>query len=345
MTKPGEIGTIMLDEAKETLLIIDQTLLPGEKKILRLQTKEEIYTAITKLQVRGAPAIGIAAAMGLYLAIKDSQAINFAQFYAEIMSAKEYLIKARPTAVNLCWALNRMEEIVPANKEKNIDKIKKLLLAEVEKMIAEDTEVCRKIGEHGLTLLHDNDGILTHCNAGALATTAYGTALAPIYLAAEKGWQLKVYADETRPLLQGARLTAYELKEANIDITLLCDNMAASVMAKGRIQAVITGCDRVAANGDTANKIGTLQVAILARYYHIPFYIAAPTSSIDPLCPGGKNIIIEERAAAEVSHYWYAKPMAPAGVKIFNPAFDVTPAHLITAFITENGIIYPPYNF
>lgn len=336
--------TVSLDDGQSALVIIDQTKLPGEVKILSLKSQKEIRDAIYHLKVRGAPAIGVAAAIGIYLAAKSIRQDNFDAFYAEFKKAKEYLASSRPTAVNLFWALNRMEAVVLKNKDKMVKAIKGRLHDEAAAIRDEDIRVCRSIGEYGLSLLKDGDGILTHCNAGQLAAVKYGTALSPIYLGHEKGFRLKVFSCETRPLLQGARLTAFELLSDGINTTLICDNMASQVMKNGWVQAVFTGCDRVAANGDTANKIGTSGLAILAKFYHIPFYICTPASTIDFDTATGADIPIEERPAYEVTDMWYDKLMAPEGVKVYNPAFDVTEHELITAFVTEYGIAYPPYN-
>lgn len=336
--------TIKLDDEKSQLVILDQTLLPGEKKYIQLATAESIWEAIYKLRVRGAPAIGVAAAYGVYLAVKHSISNNFNDFYDEFKRAKDYLAGSRPTAVNLFWALERMEAKLVENQEKPIHELKEALLSEADTIRDEDEKVCYKIGEHGLKLLRPGMGILTHCNAGTLAATKYGTALAPIYLGQEKGYNFKVFADETRPLLQGARLTAWELMEAGVDVTLICDNMASMVMKNGWIDAVVVGCDRVAANGDTANKIGTSGLAILAKEYGIPFYVHAPLSTIDLNTATGKDIVIEERPGEEIYKGWYERPMGPNGIKTYNPAFDVTDAEYITAFVTEKGVIYPPFN-
>jgi len=335
--------TIALDDENSALVIIDQTKLPNETKILHLTTQKEIWDAIYLLQVRGAPAIGDAAAIGIYLAAKEIQADSYEDFYAAFCSAKDYLDSSRPTAVNLSWALRRMEGIVTANADKPVAEIKELLHQEAVAIKAEDIAVCKRIGEYGLTLVKPGDGLLTHCNAGQLATAKYGTATAPMYLGHEKGYGFKIFADETRPLLQGARLTAYELHESGLDVTLICDNMAASVMKNGWVQAVFVGCDRVAANGDAANKIGTSSVAIAAKRYNIPFYVCAPTSPIDLETPDGAAIHIEQRLAAEVTDMWYEKRMAPQGVKVYNPAFDVTDNDLITGIVTEYGIARAPY--
>lgn len=334
---------VKLDDENSEIIILDQTLLPNEIKYLHLKTQEAIREAICRLQVRGAPAIGITGAFGVYLAVRQSAAENFEMLYEEFKKAKAYLGSSRPTAVNLFWALDRMERRLVGNKDRSIGEIKAALLREAQEIRDEDEQVCRQIGENALTLLTPGMGILTHCNAGTIATAKYGTALAPIYLGQEKGYGFRVFADETRPLLQGARLTCWELKEAGVDVTLICDNMASIVMKNGWIDAVVVGCDRVAANGDAANKIGTSGVAILAKEYGIPFYVHAPLSTIDLKTPTGKDIHIELRPAEEIYKAWYVKPMAPEGIKCYNPAFDVTDAGYITAIITEKGIVYPPY--
>ncbi|MDY3109923.1 MAG: S-methyl-5-thioribose-1-phosphate isomerase [Lachnospiraceae bacterium] len=335
--------TVALDDENSALVIIDQTKLPGKTEILNLHTGEEIWNAIYLLQVRGAPAIGVAAAMGIYLLAKKMPTDSFASFYEEFKKQKDYLNSSRPTAVNLSWALNRMEQKVLSLKELPVAEIVGGLKKEAELMKEEDIAVCKQIGENGLTLVNPGDGILTHCNAGQLATCKYGTATAPIYLGQERGYHFRVFADETRPLLQGARLTAYELQAAGVDVTLICDNMSATVMKKGWVNAVFVGCDSVAANGDTANKIGTSVVATVAKRYGVPVYICAPTSTIDLNTPTGDDIVIEERPAHEVTDMWYKEPMGPKGVKVFNPAFDVTDHELIAGIITENGIAYEPY--
>ena len=256
---------------------------------------------------------------------------------------KDYLASSRPTAVNLVAALNRMEKVVLDNCREDVQALVRLLHKESQAIREEDAAACRRIGENCLSLLKPGMGLLTHCNAGHLAVSEYGTALAPIYLGQERGYDFKVFADETRPLLQGARLTAYELQRSGVHVTLICDNMASAVMQKGWVQAVVVGCDRIAMNGDVANKIGTSGVAILARHYGIPFYVLGPISTIDKQCPDGQSIVIEERAPEEVSEMWYSHRMAPRDVRIFNPAFDVTPHDLISAIITEKGIAYPPF--
>ena len=335
--------TVALDEENRALVIIDQTKLPNEEIILHLKTQAEIIEAIYLLKVRGAPAIGVAAAYGIYLASLEITAQDYEGFLAEFKKASAALNAARPTAVNLSWALRRMEQVVLDHKGCSVDEIRKLLRDEAIEIQEEDIRICKSIGEYALTLVKKGDGLLTHCNAGQLATSRYGTATSVMYLGQERGYGFHVFADETRPLLQGARLTAYELHKAGIDVTLICDNMAATVMKQGKVQAVFVGCDRVAMNGDSANKIGTSQVAILAKHYGIPFYICAPSSTIDEKLTDGSQIPIEERDGKEIYSMWYAKNMTPKGVKTFNPAFDVTDHELISAIITENGIARAPY--
>lgn len=338
-----EYETVDLDDERNCLVIIDQTLLPATTKLVELRTAQEIWDAIYLLKVRGAPAIGVAAAFGIYLLAKQIDTNDYDTFYREFVKQKDFLNSARPTAVNLPWALKRMEEVCRANREKGVKAIKEELKKEAIAIKEEDMWVCRTIGEYGLSLLKPGDGILTHCNAGQLATSKYGTATAPIYLGEERGYHFRVFADETRPLLQGARLTAFELHAAGVDVTLICDNMSAMVMKNGWVNAVFVGCDRVAANGDTANKIGTSLVAVAARQYHIPFYVCAPTSTIDLNTETGAGIKIEQRPEEEVTQMWYEERMAPEGVKVYNPAFDVTDNELITAIITEYGIARAPY--
>lgn len=335
--------TVMLDDENSAVIIIDQTKLPSEIKLLKLTTAEQLWDAIYLLKVRGAPAIGVAAAMGIYVLAKGMTRESFGAFYNEFKKQKDYLDSARPTAVNLSWALKRMEQCVLSHKEKPIQDIIQALHEEAVAIRDEDVAVCRKIGEYGVTLLKEGDGVLTHCNAGKLATVQLGTATAPIYLAEEKGYHLRVFCDETRPLLQGARLTAFELQQSGVDTTLICDNMSAAVMKNGWVDAIFVGCDRVAANGDTANKIGTSVVAAVAKQYGVPLYICAPTSTIDMDTPTGDEIVIEERKPEEVAEMWYEKRMAPQDVKIFNPAFDVTEHSLIAGIVTEYGIARAPY--
>jgi methylthioribose-1-phosphate isomerase len=323
--------------------IIDQTLLPTELKYLDITDVQTMWEAIKVLRVRGAPAIGIAAAFGLYLAVRGSSATDYASFKAEVDTAAGYLASSRPTAVNLFWALKRIQQLVAEHTYEPVPQIKARMLAEACAMIEEDNAVCRAIGEHGAALLNGPEmNILTHCNAGGLATAQWGTALAPVYIAVENGRQVHVYADETRPLLQGARLTAWELQQAGIPVTLITDNMAATILSQGKVQAVIVGTDRVAANGDVANKIGTLGVAVLAHEFGIPFYVAAPTSSIDMSLASGDLIPIEQRKSEEVTE-GFGRRTAPKGVDVYNPAFDVTPHRYVTALITEKGVVRPPY--
>lgn len=306
------------------LYILDQTRLPNEEVCLEMKSLEDCYHAIKLLQVRGAPAIGIFAAYSLALFHGNN-----------IEKAKEYLDSSRPTAVNLTWATARIA---------NASKQGKSPIDEAIAIHNEDIEMCRKISEYGLSLLKDGDGILTHCNAGELATSKYGTGLGPLILGKERGYNFHVFCDETRPLLQGARLTSYELEKCETDVTLICDNMASLVMKKGLINAVLVGCDRVAANGDTANKIGTSGAAILAKHYGIPFYVLGPYSTVDFSTPTGDDIVIEERDADEIKTMFYEKPTALPQTKCFNPAFDVTDNSLITAIITDKGIVYPPFD-
>lgn len=337
------VDTVSLDEEKNALVLVDQTLLPGEVKILSLTRREEIFEAIVSLRVRGAPAIGVAAAIGIYLAAREIQADTVDAFYAAFMPVKAYFASARPTAVNLFWALDRMERVVLQNRGLSVAEVKGLLHDEAVAIRAEDIAICHRIGENGLSLLRDGCGILTHCNAGQLAAVRYGTALAPIHLGRERGWNFHVFCDETRPLLQGSRLSAFELAADGVDTTVICDSMAAQVMKNGWVDAVLVGADRIAANGDVCNKIGTSGVAILAKHYGIPFYVCAPVSTIDITLPTGEGIPIEQRAGEEITQMWYKAPMAPQEVKTFNPAFDVTDASLVTGIVTEYGVLRPDY--
>ncbi len=323
--------------------MIDQTQLPNKLEYIKVETSKELFDAIFFLKVRGAPAIGIAAAYGIYVLAQQIKTDDYAEFFAEFRKQKEYIDSSRPTAVNLSWALRRMEKVVVENQEKTISEILDLLEKEAVSIQEEDIAMCTAISEHGLTLLKDGDGVLTHCNAGPLATSKYGTALGPLLLGKEKGMNFRVFADETRPLLQGARLTSFELHSAGVDVTLICDNMASIVMKNGWVDAVFVGCDRVAANGDAANKIGTSGVAILAKHYGIPFYVLGPTSTIDMNCKTGDDIEIELRDPSEIKEKFYEKPMAPEGVKCYNPAFDVTDNSLIAGIITEKGIARAPF--
>lgn len=332
-----------LNDTKDKLILIDQTLLPSKEEILELDKMEDIWEAIKMLRVRGAPAIGVAAGFAVYLAVKQSTATTAAGLKEDFERARDYLATSRPTAVNLFWALDRMTARLEKEMDKSVDEIKQCLLEESEAILKEDQDMGRAIGEYGLSLLKPGMGLLTHCNAGGIATSGVGTALAPMYVGDDKGYNFKIYADETRPLMQGSRLTAYELHNAGLDVTVICDNMASIVMKQGKIDAVLVGCDRIAANGDTANKIGTSGVAILAKEYGIPFYILGPTSTIDMETATGDDIEIELRDEDEIAN-GFGKRTAPVGVKAYNPAFDVTDAKYITAIITEKGIVYPPYN-
>ena len=320
--------------------LIDQTLLPAELRHIDCTNAETLWEAIKVLRVRGAPAIGIAAAFGTVLGIQKSQADSFEPFRDELHSVADYLATSRPTAVNLFWALDRMRRVADHNRQLPIPQLKQRLLDEARAICNEDKQTCRAIGRNGADLVPDPCGILTHCNAGGLATADYGTALAVMFAAHDQGKAIHVYADETRPLLQGARLTTWELMQAGIPVTLICDNMAAQVMKEGKVQLVVVGADRIAANGDAANKIGTYGVAILAHEHGIPFYVAAPVSTFDLSLATGDQIPIEQRAAEEVTQ-GFGRRTAPEGVDVYSPAFDVTPARYIAAIITERGLIRP----
>lgn len=334
--------------------LLDQRLLPEQIVYESLENVEQVWEAIRNMKVRGAPAIGITAAYGIYLAVQHVVSDESSEtstssakqtLLCKVQEAVDLLATSRPTAVNLFWALDRMkrrtEELV-RQEQLSLQDVKQQLLEEAKCIHAEDEHICRSIGEHALTLIKDGDGILTHCNAGGLATARYGTALAPLYLAKERGMHLKVFADETRPVLQGARLTAFELQQAGIDVTLICDHTAGMIMAKGWVQAIIVGTDRVASNGDVANKIGTYSLAVLAKAHGIPFYVACPISTIDLDTPTGADIPIEERHEDEVTQ-GFGKRTAPKGINVYNPAFDITPNEYVTAIITEKGIVRPPY--
>lgn len=327
-------------DSQGTLRLIDQTCLPGELREIECRTVEDVWQAIRRLAVRGAPAIGCAAAYGVVLGVQGDFASS-AALLQRLHEVARFLASSRPTAVNLFWALERMEHVASEEATRlSVPELRERLLAEARAIEAEDRAMCAAIGRQGAALIPDGSGLLTHCNAGSLATAGDGTALAVIYAAAAQGKRLHVYADETRPLLQGARLTAWELRQRNIPVTLICDSAAAHVMQQGRVQAVITGADRIAANGDAANKIGTYALAQLARAHGIPFYIAAPSSTFDLSLPDGRAIPIEERDPTEVTH-WQGRAIAPPGVAVYNPAFDVTPAALISALVTERGVIQP----
>lgn len=325
------------------LVLIDQTLLPTEFKEIVCRNVESVWEAIKTLRVRGAPAIGVAAAYGVCVGLQTAALVDDAAFFERFNDVLNYLATSRPTAVNLFWALDRMRRVGESLRGKRpAREVAQRLFDEARAIEEEDRRTCRELGRHGVPILADGSGVLTHCNAGGLATADYGTALAVMFAAAEAGRRLQVYADETRPLLQGARLTAWELKQRGIPVTLICDSMAAQVMREGRVQAVIVGADRIASNGDTANKIGTYGVAVLAAHHRIPFYVAAPTSTFDFAIGSGAEIPIEHRDPREVTH-GFGRQTAPDGIDVYNPAFDVTPSELIAAFITERGVIHPPY--
>lgn len=335
------VKTIAWD--KNCLKIIDQTQLPARLRYLSIRHIDELWCAIRTLQVRGAPAIGIAAAFGVYLGVRHSHAKSFKTLCQQLKKATAYLATARPTAVNLAWALNRMTRTAKNHASEPVAAVKKHLLREAIAMIDEDHKVCKTLGDFGASLLKDNGTVLTHCNAGGLATAGYGTALAIIYSAVEQGKRIRVVVDETRPLLQGARLTTWELKHSEIPVTLICDNMAAWLVAQRKVMAILVGADRIAANGDVANKIGTYNLALIAHYHRIPFYVAAPLSSFDIKCPSGNAIPIEQRQSDEVTCIQSTR-IAPRGITVYNPAFDITPHKLVTAIITEKGILRPPFN-
>jgi methylthioribose-1-phosphate isomerase len=323
------------------IALIDQSLLPERFEVIRCDDLPSIWEAIRTLRVRGAPAIGIAAAFGLLLGIQHSRATRYEELESELEEAIRYLGTSRPTAVNLFWALDRMKRAARASRHKTVPGILRDLLAEARSILKEDVAMCRKIGELGQELVPDGAAALTHCNAGGLATGGFGTALGVFYAAAERGKGIRVFADETRPLLQGARLTTFELVEGGLDVTLICDNMAGYLMQLGKIDLVVVGADRIARNGDVANKIGTYSVAVLARENGIPFYVAAPSSTFDLSLASGAEIPIEERSPEEITVIG-GRRIAPEGIKTFNPAFDVTPARYIAAIITEKGIIREP---
>jgi methylthioribose-1-phosphate isomerase len=322
------------------LRLIDQTRLPVQLLEIDCRNVEAVYQAIKTMQIRGAPAIGIAAAYGVCLGVQSVVGNDQAAFFQRLDEVVKYLGASRPTAVNLFWALKRMKHTAELLRNRTNAEIAAALLQEARAIHKEDRQMCRAIGRNGAELLRAGQGVLTHCNAGGLATSDYGTALAVIFAAVESGKTLHVFVDETRPLLQGARLTAWELKARDIDATLICDSMAAQVMREGRVQAVITGADRIAANGDAANKVGTYGLAVLAKAHHIPFYIAAPSSTFDLSIAGGAEIPIEQRDPKEVTH-GFGLQTAPDGIQVYNPAFDVTPAELITAIICDRGVIQP----
>ncbi len=343
-----ESDHVRLSEDESAVVFLDQSALPLKREFIETDDLKRMYDAIYLLEVRGAPCIGIFAGYCTFvrakvLVKKFGQDKNL--WLEELSKETGYLNSSRPTAVNLSYAIDRMMNKATSltGEDVPVEEIVSSLRDEAVKIHEEDISMCLKIAEYGLSLIKDGFGILTHCNAGPLATSRYGTALGPILLGHERGMDLRVFADETRPLLQGARLTSYELDQAGVDVTLICDNMASMVMKQGKINCCFVGCDRVAANGDTANKIGTSQVAIMAKHYGIPFYVLGPVSSIDINCKSGEDIVIEERDPDEIRSKFYANPMAPASVKCYNPAFDVTDHELISAIITDRGILYPPF--
>ena len=339
--------------------IIDQRQLPNRLVYLTLSTPQECYDAIATLAVRGAPAIGIFCAHALAVLVPQLPADDYSQLQTGAHDLASYLVSSRPTAVNLKWAAERMTRVVdsfapdaspakaadPSPWQSVREQLYRSLRAEALAIRAEDAAACRAMAEHGLSLLSDGDGVVTHCNAGPMVSSQYGTALGPLILGAERGMSFHVFADETRPLLQGARLTAHELHQAGVDVTVMCDNMASVVMGQGRVQACIVGADRVAANGDVANKVGTNGLAIVAAHYSVPFYVVCPTSTIDPACATGADIPIELRDPDEVGSKYFAEPVVPEGVSCFNPSFDVTDHSLVTAIVTEQGIFRAPYSF
>lgn len=335
-----------IGDADGYLSLLDQTRLPNETVFVACRDIEMLFEAIRSLRVRGAPAIGVAAAYGVCLGLQGCDGASDSALYDRLAETCRYLATSRPTAVNLFWALDRMQRVGESKRyERDWDSgsaaaLRRFLLDEARAIHAEDTAMCRAIGRHGARLLKDGDGVVTHCNAGALATSAYGTALALLYTAHEAGKKLRVFVDETRPLLQGARLTAWELQRGGLDVTLICDNMAAQVMREGLVQAVVVGADRIAANGDAANKIGTYGLALIAAAHSVPFYVAAPSTTFDLALDSGDMIPIEQRDPSEITA-GFGRSTAPSGVKVYNPAFDVTPAKLIRAIICERGIIQP----
>lgn len=332
-----------IEWTENSLKILDQTYLPGKEVYVNLHSEGQVWEAIKKLRVRGAPAIGIAGAYGLYVGIRDIESPSFSSFWGEVERISNYINSSRPTAVNLSWALDRIKNTLYANKEKSIEELKEIALKTAITIHDEDRRMCKKIGEHGQSLVDKGFNILTHCNTGGLATSEFGTALSVITHAHQQKKDIHVWVDETRPLLQGSRLTAWELQKAEVPARLITDSMAGSLMKAGKVDMVIVGADRVTANGDTANKIGTYSLAVLAHAHDIPFYVALPTSTIDMSLETGDKIPIEERSAEEITQI-KQQVIAPKKTEVYNPAFDVTPNHLITAFITEKGIARPDYN-
>lgn len=341
--KVEQLVNVRFTDDGSKFIIIDQTQLPNRLVYLELDELEDCYQAIKQLKVRGAPAIGIFAGYAMATLAKQLGDLPYERFKELFDQQADYLNSSRPTAVNLSWALKRMKKIVDESEGLSTKEILHKLDEEALRIHQEDIDMCRKISEYGLSLLHDGDGVLTHCNAGPIATSKYGTSIGPILLAKEQGMNLRVFADETRPLLQGARLTSYELQKAGVDVTLICDNMASIVMKQGWIDIVFVGADRIAANGDFANKIGTSGVAVLAKHYGIPFYTFAPSSTIDFNTPTGDDIHIELRDPNEIKTMFYEEPMALEEVKCYNPSFDVTDHELLSGIITEKGIVLPPF--
>jgi len=332
---------IRFDEAQGALMLLDQRFLPLREEWFACRTTDDVVYALQTMVVRGAPAIGVTAAFGCHLAAREAR--GWADWRASLGASLDKLRTARPTAVNLRWAVERMEALWRSHESVELEGLSALWLDEARRMQREDEEINRAMGRHGAALLADGDRVMTHCNAGALATAGFGTAVGVVYAAVEQGKRIRVVANETRPFLQGARLTAYELDRAGVEVTVACDNAAGLLMKKGLVDKIIVGADRIAANGDVANKIGTYSVALLARAHNVPFYVAAPRSTFDLLCPDGTHIPIEERTPREVTHPTGESQITPLGVKVYNFAFDVTPAELVTAIITEKGLLYPPY--
>ncbi|MDP8262184.1 MAG: S-methyl-5-thioribose-1-phosphate isomerase [Candidatus Ancaeobacter aquaticus] len=328
---------------EKSVKILDQTKLPEELIYINCKTREELWEAIKMLRVRGAPLLGVIGALAVALDAHVYEGTNIEEFRKRIQETISYMATSRPTAVNLFWGLKRIKKVIDNDNSNDIESLRDLITKEAVEILSEDKEICKKLGDNGAVLLEDGATVMTHCNAGALATAGMGTALAVMYAAHEQGKKFAVYADETRPLLQGARLTAWELKESGIDVTLICDNMVGSVMKNKGVDCVIVGADRIAMNGDTANKIGTYNIAVLAKHHNIPFYIVAPISTVDSCIETGSEIPIEERGPEEITH-GFGKRTAPLDIKTFSPAFDVTPGELITAIVTERGIVWPPYN-
>lgn len=338
-----QLDVIRLADDAMSVVILDQTRLPNHEEYLTLSEEKPMWDAIKLLQVRGAPAIGVFAGYAMAVLAKHETNLSYDAFKETFDKQADYLNTSRPTAVNLSWALKRMKKFVEDHPE-DPKTLADRLVQEAKTIDEENLAMNRKIAEYGVTLLHDGDGILTHCNAGYLACLGYGTATAPMYMAQEKGMHIHVYSDETRPLLQGARLTSFELYKAGVPVTSICDNMASLVMKQGKVQCVMVGCDRIAANGDFANKIGTSGVAILAKYYGIPFYTLGPSSTIDFNTPTGADIHIEMRDPEEIGSMWYKEPMILKEINKFNPSFDVTDHSLLSGIVTERGIVYPPFD-